>query len=367
MENQINKMLETLGAQGGAEGVFCGMSAGVSIGHKNTRFRSFTSCGKTREDERGQAVSLQTLFDLASLTKPLSTVLSTLVLISQGRLDWQTPLESSLDVNLPDVALHHLLSHSSGLPAYNPYYQQFAPLQRGDNAKKLVQLMAEEPLIYATGAGPVYSDLGFILLGKMVEECAGRDLNTLFREQIAGPLGLEADLLFLPLDEGISSATNDVAATEACPWRGYTLQGEVHDEHCWLMGGVAGHAGLFGSVEAVMRLCECILDLWKGYVSHPYLDSKILKYALETKKPGSDWCLGFDTPSPGGSSSGLYFSAASVGHLGFSGTSFWIDPEKEVIVVLLTNRVHPTRENLKIRSFRPRFHNRVMEAIASGQ
>nr|WP_320010919.1 serine hydrolase [uncultured Desulfobulbus sp.] len=367
MENQINKMLDALGGEGVAEGVFCGMSAGVSIGPQKSRFRCFTSSGKTRQDKQGKIVLANTLFDLASLTKPLSTVLTTLILISQGRLDWDTPLESYLQGKLPGIAVHHLLSHCSGLPAYQPYYQQFAPTQLAENSNKLVELMANEPLTYSTGGDSLYSDLGFILLGKMIERSADRNLNTLFKEFISEPLGREKELLFLPLGEGNIERAQEIAATEVCPWRGYTLQGEVHDEHCWLMGGVAGHAGLFGTVEVVMELCECILDLWKGSMSHPYLDAKILQYALQKKRPGSDWCLGFDTPSPGGSSSGQYFSAASVGHLGFSGTSFWIDPVKEVIVVLLTNRVHPTRENLKIRSFRPRFHDRIMEVLARYQ
>ncbi|MBM9613144.1 beta-lactamase family protein [Desulfobulbus rhabdoformis] len=365
MKNQINKILDTLGAQGVAEGVFSGMSAGVSIGSKNSRFRSFTSAGKTRQDALGTTVSEQTLFDLASLTKPLSTVLLTLQLIGEQKLDWHTPLDRFLELNYPQVELYHLLNHSSGLPAYHPYFRQFAPRQDKEARQRLFGLIRSEPLIYETGSGSLYSDLGFILLGKLIEQCTGKDLDVLFKERIASPLSLEKDIFFHPIGGEQGPIEREVAASEACPWRGNILQGEVHDEHCWLMGGVAGHAGLFGSVKGVICLCEQILDLWKRESAQLPIESKILRYALQTKQPHSDWCLGFDTPTPGGSSSGRYFSSTSVGHLGFSGTSFWIDPVKEVIVVLLTNRIHPTRENTKIRSFRPLFHDRIMEiAIA---
>jgi CubicO group peptidase (beta-lactamase class C family) len=129
------------------------------------------------------------------------------------------------------------------------------------------------------------------------------------------------------------------------------------------MGGVAGHAGLFGTAQGVSRLCECLLDVWKGRCIHPAFDPVILRHALEAKNPQGVWSYGFDRPTPGASSSGQFFSAASVGHLGFTGTSFWIDPVQNVVVVLLTNRVHPTRENIQIRSFRPWFHDQIMEIV----
>ena len=134
------------------------------------------------------------------------------------------------------------------------------------------------------------------------------------------------------------------------------MKGEVHDEHCWLLGGVAGHAGLFGTAAGVLRLCEALLDGWKGRERNCGW-AAVLPQALQRQLAHQTWCMGFDTPTAGASSSGSFFAPSSVGHLGFTGTSFWIDPERELIVVLLSNRVHPSRENIRIRQFRPRFHD----------
>jgi CubicO group peptidase (beta-lactamase class C family) len=179
-------------------------------------------------------------------------------------------------------------------------------------------------------------------------------------------LGLAEDLFFLPLDRPLAVDRTRIAATESCRWRGRTLQGEVHDEHGWLMGGVAGHAGLFGTLHGVLALGEWILDLWQGRTEHSTIPVALLRTALERQLANGTWCLGFDTPTVGSSSSGRYFSPCSVGHLGFSGTSFWIDPKRDVVVVLLTNRVHPSRENTRIRRFRPFFHDQVMACLLAG-
>jgi CubicO group peptidase (beta-lactamase class C family) len=206
--------------------------------------------------------------------------------------------------------------------------------------------------------------LGFILLGALIENIAGVDLETLFSNCIINPFNRSLDLRFLSLENELKINKELVAATENCGWRKKQLQGEVHDEHCWLMGGVAGHAGLFGSIEGVMALCEDILDIWKDRTVHPAFPNALLQRALEKKHPKESWCLGFDTPS-GVSSSGRHLSPRSVGHLGFSGTSFWIDPEKDIVIVLLTNRIYPTKDNIKIREYRPFFHNYIMEKILS--
>jgi len=362
MEIQLNKKLSDLARQGLADEVFCGISAGVSIGHKGQRFRSLISNGKTRLDGGAREVTTTTLFDLASLTKPLATVLCTLSLVEQGKLDWLDPVDRFFPGIWPGVRVQDLLHHCSGLPAYRPYYRQFPPVQSMAAKISLMDKILAEPLEYVTGTTSVYSDLGFIVLGGIVERCAKMTLDRFFQQLVAGPLGAADTLCFRPLD-GSRRGGTDIAATENCPWRHAVIQGEVHDEHCWLMGGVAGHAGLFGTIDAVLSLCELLLDVWKGYADHPAFSRALLCHTLSHKQANSGWCLGFDTPTPGGSSSGRYFSPASVGHLGFSGTSFWIDPEKEVVVVLLTNRVHPSRENVKIRTYRPWFHDQLMEII----
>ena len=141
------------------------------------------------------------------------------------------------------------------------------------------------------------------------------------------------------------------------------LQGEVDDEHCWLMNGVAGHAGLFGTIQGVLEMSAHILNQWQGREEHPAYSNTLLQIALTKQYSDQTWCKGFDTPSQPGSSAGEYISGKSVGHLGFTGTSFWIDPEKDMVIVLLTNRIHPTRDNEKIKKFRPLLYDAVYQAM----
>ncbi|WP_169701657.1 serine hydrolase domain-containing protein [Desulfobulbus propionicus] len=368
MKNQINRKLSELCRQGLEEGVFCGVSAAVSVTRHGVRSRSWFSGGRTRSDAHGQPVKAETFFDLASLTKPLCTTLCVLHLLETGQMrlcqSGLPPLAPDLEPEKEAITIRHLLQHSSGLPAYQPYFAQFNPRQSPRNKGLLLEKIIREPIDYPLGSTCVYSDLGFMLLGWLIEHTTATRLDHLFSTVITEPLQISSTLRFRPLNETWTDEhTGTIAATEKCLWRQRLLQGEVHDEHCWLMGGVAGHAGLFGTIEAVMRLCERLLDIWKGRNSHPAFANALLREALTRRHQSSSWCLGFDTPTPGRSSSGHLFSAHSVGHLGFSGTSFWIDPEQEVIIVLLTNRVHPSRENIKIRPFRPIFHDRLMETI----
>jgi CubicO group peptidase (beta-lactamase class C family) len=219
--------------------------------------------------------------------------------------------------------------------------------------------MKQEALIYKMGERSLYSDLGFMLLGIVVERLSGSSLDRFVAEHIAQPLKAEP-LCYLPTGQEMesyrSSIIGRVAPTEWDTWRGRLLCGEVHDENAAALGGVAGHAGLFGSAETVLAVTGAWLA---GYHRKPsILDSDIVReFSTRHKRiPGSSWALGWDTPSPP-SSSGQYFSGQSFGHLGFTGTSIWIDPVCELEVVLLSNRVHPTRSNDGIRSFRPVIHD----------
>lgn len=363
MEIQINNILDSLVVTGLEQEVFCGIATGVSVGYGGHRIRAIHCGGLTRSDAQGVDISPSTLFDLASLTKPLCSVLCALHLIDRGKLHWHSTLGQSYPPDKRHITLQHLVQHASGFPAYHPYFQSFPPQQQEEFKKQLLDSIAREPLVFATDTASVYSDLGFIVLGQVLEKVSGSPLHHLFRSRIASPLGVEETLLFLPLDGELPVNSSAIAATEVCPWRKMTMQGAVHDEHCWLMGGVAGHAGLFGTVEAVLSLCECLLDVWKGRTSHPAFAAPLLVHALSNRHPHSSWCMGFDTPSPTGSSSGQFFSPQSIGHLGFSGTSFWIDPQRDVVVVLLSNRIHPSRDNVKIRKYRPYFHDRIMEQV----
>jgi CubicO group peptidase (beta-lactamase class C family) len=178
------------------------------------------------------------------------------------------------------------------------------------------------------------------------------------------PLGLE-NLFFLPLKESEIRPGHACAATEDCPWRHKILEGEVHDDNAYVVGGVAGHAGLFGTARDIFGLLQHLLDTYTGKVASKVFQRETVQTFFECQQDQGRFALGFDTPTGLESSSGRYFSDHSVGHLGFTGTSFWMDLEEEVIVILLTNRVHPSRANEKIKDFRPMLHDTVMETLRS--
>lgn len=365
----VNKHLETLLKKGREEGVFEGAAAGVFKYNKKEERKLIVCHGKTRKDDEATSVNEDTFFDLASLTKPLCTVLTTLHLVEKNKISFDTEAEKALfetktHQNLKKIKIRHLLSHSSGFKAYNAFYKFFQPLQEKENKKRLIHSILKESLEYPVGEKSVYSDLGYILLGEIVEHVSGKRLDKLFTSTIAKPLELEKKLIFRPVDKCITSDKSEIAATQFCPWRQRMLQGEVDDEHCWLMNGVAGHAGLFGTIQGVLDLCAHILNQWKGREEHPSYSNTLLNKVLTKQYTDRSWCMGFDTPTQPGSSAGNYISSKSVGHLGFTGTSFWIDPEKDMVIVLLTNRIHPTRNNEKIKKFRPLFHDTVYKMFS---
>ncbi|HRK02076.1 MAG TPA: serine hydrolase, partial [Oligoflexia bacterium] len=257
------------------------------------------------------------------------------------------------------VTVSHLLNHSSGLLAHLDLHADFhAPDGLGDfdafSSPILARVKYEEKII-ATWRPDlfekecVYSDFGFMLLGWMLEQIGQMPLDALFQEWVAQPAGI-SELQFLPI-------TPNVLPTEDCPWRGRVLRGEVHDDNCYVLGGVAGHAGLFGTTRAVLALAK----IW--LLGEKPLQKKLIqKYWNTTHVVGSSRVLGWDGISQE-SSTGRYFSKNSRGHLGFTGTSLWIDPDRELIVTLLTNRVHPTRRNDSIKKFRPEFHDSLMHEL----
>jgi len=307
-------------------------------------------------------------YDLASLTKPLATALAMVSLVGAGKIKLDDQIEKYLPLPLPEdkrgITIGQLLNHSSGLPAHLPFFKQLAELPAAKRKSELLRLIISAELAARPGTTAIYSDLGYLLLGLIIEEVTGAGLEQYFQEKIVGPLGLAEGIFFNAL-WAAKKGRECFAPTEFCPWRGKVLRGEVSDENCWVLGGVAGHAGLFGDIESVLALTGAIFEIWQGRRVHPYLRREDLAVFLEAQSPvaGSTWALGFDRPTPGSSSSGRYLSPRSVGHLGFTGTSFWIDPDKGLVVVLLSNRVHPSRDNVLIREFRPLFHDRVVEML----
>lgn len=305
----------------------------------------------------------ETIFDLASLTKPLATTLAVMVLFQQKRLFPDQTVADILpvfkDTSKAAMTVRQLLGHSSGLPDYRPYYRQLEKLPADERRARLRGLLAKAPLSAKPGQNVCYSDLGFMLLAWIVETVTGTRLDRFVKNEIYTPLKL-TDLFFQPLDKAILK--RDYAASENCPWRGRILEGIVHDENAYVVGGVEGQAGLFGSAGAVNALLTALLAAYRR-TSEDGLFQSVWLHTIFKRHTDIDRALGFDSPAATGASCGKYFAANSVGHLGFTGTSFWMDIEKGVVVVLLTNRVHPSRENTAIKAFRPQIHDAVMKSL----
>jgi CubicO group peptidase (beta-lactamase class C family) len=363
---RLKKTLDTVVKKAITEGVFPCAAVGVSQGYGKKRKVFRCAYGKTSLYPGKKVLTKEFFFDLASLTKPLATTLAILCLMKQGKISLQSKLSqllpnSTISPDKRDIALHHLLGHTSGLPDYRPYFKKLIKYPENERVAKLSEYILKEPLATKPGEKAVYSDIGFMLLGQLVERISGKRLDDFVRESIYAPLGLGSTVFFNPLHHKRTDV--EFVATEKCPWRKKVLVGEVHDDNAWTVNGVAGHAGLFGDIKSVLEICIALLDQWHGRSEHPYYTNKDLKKCFVKQREDSCWGLGFDTPSKQGSSSGRFFSEKSFGHLGFTGTSFWVDPEKDLVVILLTNRVHPNRDNHKIKEFRPLFHDAVIKSL----
>ncbi len=248
------------------------------------------------------------------------------------------------------VTLRMLLAHSSGLPAYEKLFE-FA-----STPEELLRAALRTPLVGDPGTRAVYSDIGFILLGEVLAKIAGQPLDEAAQQEILAPLEMESTRFNPPAEWRAHIPPTEDDRT----FRKRIIQGEVNDENAYVMGGVAGHAGLFAPATDVARFAECIL---RG--GAPILKPETVKLFTrrESSPRGTTRALGWDTPSPAESSAGKHFSAASFGHLGFTGTSLWIDPTRQLSVTLLTNRTWPDRASQAIRQVRPQIHNAIVEAL----
>ena len=313
-------------------------------------------------------MTIETVFDLASLTKPLATTLAVIKLIQKSMISLDLKLGCVLsrfeNTEKGQITTRHLLSHHSGLPAYRPFYLQLRKIPLKMRKDALMDLFLKEPMEYPRGKNVLYSDLGFIALGWVVEDVIKQRLDRFVTQEIYRFLGIgpdDKDGLFF-VDQQEKPSKKRFAATEFCQWRNFLISGVVHDENAYALGGIAGHAGLFGTAGGVNILLSELLLAFNGCQSMPIFEKDLVQQFFQTDK-NSDRALGFDTPSVSGASCGNYFSKRSVGHLGFTGTSFWIDLDRSIIVILLTNRIHPWRGNIKIKSFRPRLHDAVLKEL----
>jgi CubicO group peptidase (beta-lactamase class C family) len=321
--------------------------------------------GRFTYEEDAPAVAAETVYDVASLTKVVATTAAAMLLVERKQLDLDTPLCELLpefvagraaDDLARIVTLRNLLAHNSGLPGYVELFRA------ASTPAALLRACLELSIQAAPGTRAEYSDPGFILLGEALEVLLGVDLDSWTRREIYQPLGMAATgFCPSPAMRAAIPPTEEDSTFRHC-----RIQGEVQDENAWVLNGVAGHAGVFSNAPDLLRFAGAIFRSAKPTKSNenppPFDPAVVQRFAYRQPPEGSSCALGWDTPSQP-SSSGKYFSQHSIGHLGYSGCSLWIDLDAEVAVDLLTNRTWPDRQSQLIREVRPRFHDAVREAL----
>lgn len=344
--------------------VFPGASAAIAHRRRLIARKAF---GQFTYERASPAVVPETLFDLASLTKILATTAMAMILYERGLLDLDAPAaaivpefvsEAEKDERRREVTIRMLLAHSSGLPAYEKLF-----LKAGSR-DDLLEAVFKMRLTADPGSRAEYSDIGFILLGAALERVAGESLDRFGRREIFAPLGMAQTTFNPPMEmrPQIPPAADErpgKSASGRSEFRQRIIQGEVQDENASMLGGVAGHAGVFSTAEDVARFAHAMLHAEDSVVR---ADTVSLFTRRAAHPAGTSRALGWDTPS-GPSQSGKYFGPASFGHLGHTGTSLWIDPERQVSITLLTNRTWPDCSNQAIKQVRPQFHDAVIEAL----
>ena len=329
--------------------------AAVAITHQG-KLIAHKGLGHFTYDATSPAVTAGTIYDLASVTKVIATTAACMVLCDRGLFKLDQPIVELLPefaeqdaARRCQITLRMLLAHSSGLPAYVKLFQT------ADNKDALLNQALRVPLAADPGMRAEYSDIGFILLGEALERLSSEVLDQLCRREVFTKLNL-AHTCFNPPAEirlAIPPTEDDRA------FRHRLIQGEVNDENAFVMGGVAGHAGCFSTALDVSVFAQCMLQGGPPLVKRETLE---IFTRRQNFPPATSRALGWDTPSQP-SQSGKYFSSRSYGHLGYTGTSLWIDPDRQISVTLLTNRTWPDRGSQSIKQFRPAFHDAVIEAL----
>src|SRR5467141_1460442 len=335
--------------------------AALAVGYRGKL--SVHAFGNLKYDAKSPTVNPDTMYDIASLTKVVVT--TTLVeKLVEGDFPSPLNLDAPIERYLPEwskgpqqewrhkVTVRNLMTHTSGLPPFKEYWRTSTSKQ-----ETLGRIFAE-PLEYEPGTKVSYSDLGIILMAEIIQRLTGKPLNVLANENIFGPLGMKHSMYNPP-----KAIWPEIAPTEFdSQLRHRLVQGEVHDENAFAIGGVSGHAGVFSTAGDLAVFCQMLLN--GGVYAHQRILKRatIVEFTVPQPLAQNARTLGWVVPTEG-SSSGHYFSSHSYGHTGFTGTTIWIDPDRQLFVVLLTNRVHPTRENHKIAEVRPAVHDAVMKAL----
>jgi CubicO group peptidase (beta-lactamase class C family) len=307
--------------------------------------------------EGRRPVTERTVYDLASLTKVVGLTTAVMMLVDQGSVDLDAPARNYVQMfgyrHDSSVTVRRLLTHSSGLPAWKPFYQEARRRQ------ELIDLAAREPAEAAAGSRMVYSDIGAIVLTAMVEALGGERIDRFLARRLFDPLGMR-DARFRPP----RSWRSRIAPTEIdTVWRKRLVHGTVHDENAAAMDGVSGHAGLFGTAEDLVKFARWMLSAWRPGGPRPGLvgAETIQMFTQVQDRSFSSRALGWDTPD-GRNSAGSRLSERAFGHTGFTGVSLWIDPVRDLFVILLANRVHPTRDNTQIFEVRRQVADLAVEA-----
>ena len=300
-------------------------------------------------------VDTTTMYDLASLTKAVVTTSIVMQLVERDSLSLRAPVSTYLpnfsQHGKEKVTIEQLLRHTSGLRAHTLFSKNCS------TPAQLFNAISADTLLSAPGSTTLYSDLGFILLGKIVETITGKSLASNFQERFATPLGMTSTMFTPP-----PSLLWRIAPVESDTlWPYGTKRPLVHDQNAALLDGIAGHAGLFSTTGDLASMVTMIMNQGSFQGRSYFRQSTLRTFLARSKYPRA---LGWDLrSSEGHSSAGDYFSASSYGHLGYTGTSIWIDPEKQLAVILLSNRVYPTSKNIKIRTFRPLLHNSIVQSL----
>jgi CubicO group peptidase (beta-lactamase class C family) len=345
---------------GCTRGVFPGASACAAI-WEGRAWRYLDACAGVRA-EGAEEVTPDTIYDLASLTKPWVGT-AALRLYQAGLFPLDAPVESLIGeaAGLPIGAQtwEAVLSHRSGLAAWEPFYERLTE-EPGSNEARAWILADLLPRWDASAVGTsVYSDLGYILAGMAMARAVGESLDTLVEERVAMPLGL-SELAFYGASRRSDAWASACAPTGWSAWRARILCGEVHDDNCAALGGIAGHAGMFGTARGVASFGAACVGGWHG--RRGALEEESSRFAT-APRPGGTHRLGWDGRSEAGSAAGTRMDLDAFGHLGFTGTSIWCDPRRQLVIALLTNRVAVSDDNTAIRELRPAFHDAVVDAF----
>lgn len=351
MHPRLSTMLDSVAEAAIGDSVASAVAIAVGRYGRLLHLRGY---GRTSWAADAPAVTDSTLFDLASLTKVVATTTLAMMEEERGRLDLGRPVHDYLpelaDSAKAGITVRMLLTHSGGLEAFAPLFREI----RGRAA--YLRAIDERPLAYEPGTATRYSDWDLVLLGMVLERIGGEPLDRLAERRLFRPLGMR-DAGFRP----DPSLLGRVVATEVAEDRGGLIHGEVHDPNAWALGGVAGHAGLFASARDLAVFAQMMLN---GGSYGPFFAASPATVARWTapQRPGSSRALGWDTPA-GESSAGRFSSARSFGHTGYTGTSLWVDPERGLFVVLLTNRVHPTSAETRHAELRRAVADLVQQAV----